>query len=119
MEKLFLVCISDYYYKNKIFNIDSPTNRDDYYYPYYLLKKKFNELGVSLNTYDYFNENNKKAYGLLFFDIPKNVEKYFNDDHESYLVISESTIVHPINWKIELHKHFKKIFTWNDDFVKG
>lgn len=118
MKNLFLVCTSDYYYKNKIFDVDSPTNRDNYYYPYYLLRKKFYESGVLLNTYDYFDKNKEKEYGLVFFDIPRNIENYLNDDsHENYLVIWESSVVYPINWKIELHKHFKKIFTWNDKVV--
>ncbi len=119
MKKLFLVCTSDYYYKNKIFDTDAPTNRDNYYYPYYLLRKKCYESDILLNTYDYLDKNKEKTYGLVFFDIPKNIEHYINDyhSHEKYLVIWESTVVHPNNWIIEFHKYFKKIFTWNDKVI--
>lgn len=119
MQKLFLVCTSDFYYKNKIFDIESPDNRDNYYYPYYLLKEKFYESGVLLNTYDYLDKGKEKGYRLLFFDIPDNIENYIDNHHShgNYLVIWESTVVHPINWKIELNKYFKIIFTWDDSFI--
>lgn len=119
MKKLFLVCISDYYYKNKIFDIHSSTNRDNCNYPYYLLRKKFKESGVLLNTYDFFDVNEENECGFVFFDIPQNFENWFNgsQSHKKYLVIWESSVIYPINWKIGLHKHFKKIFTWDDNFV--
>lgn len=114
-----MVCTSDFYYKNKIFDLSSPANRDNYYYPFYLLKNKFYEIDILLNTYDYLGESKDDAYKLLFFDIPKNINKYINIhcDKEKYLVIWESAIINPFNWKTSLHKHFKKIFTWNDDFI--
>ena len=114
-----MVCTSDYYYKNKIFNLNDPANRDNYYYPFYLLRNKFYKSNVLLNTYDYLDKNKDNAYGLVFFDIPNNIDEYIHAHRtsEKYLVIWESAIIRPINWRVTSHEYFKKIFTWNDDFV--
>ncbi|KFD40732.1 hypothetical protein HX99_05635 [Peptococcaceae bacterium SCADC1_2_3] len=121
MHNIFLVCTSDFYYKNKIFDLNDPTNRDNFYFPYYLLRQKFLKFDISLNTYDYFNfdENCDEPYILIFFDIPKNINillKY-HKNIDKFLVIFESKVMSSVNWNRNLHKNFKKIFTWNDDFV--
>lgn len=121
MHNIFLVCTDDFYYKNKIFDLNNPASRDDYYYPYYLLKKEFEKNNISLNTYDYFNDNDNKNYSLFFFDIPRNFHKLINyhKDAKKFLVIFETEVIIPENWDIENHKHFKKIFTWSDEFADG
>ncbi|MCK4735416.1 MAG: hypothetical protein KAT65_23385 [Methanophagales archaeon] len=121
MHNIFLVCTSDFYYKNKIFDLNNPSNRDNFYFPYYLLRQEFLKSDISLNTYDYFNANCDEYSSLIFFDIPKNINillKY-HKNIDKFLVIFESEVVSSVNWDRNLHRDFKKIFTWNDDFVDG
>jgi len=119
MPNIFLVCVSDFYYKNRIFDLNSPVNRDNYYFPYYLLQQEFLKSNISLNTYDYFNENCDENYSLIFFDIPKNVDVLlkYHKNVDKFLVIFESEAVSFVNWDRNLHGEFKKIFTWNDELV--
>lgn len=119
MENFYLVCTSDFCYKNKIFNLDSYANRDNYYYPYYIFKKKMYESNILLNTYDYIDKTKDDNHGLIFFDIPNNMDKYIHNHPKAkkYLVIWESKVVHPINWEMTIHAHFDKIFTWSDEII--
>jgi len=121
MLNLFLVCVSDIYYKNTIFNLNSPLNRDNYWYPYYLLRELCHKSNISLNTYDYLYDKADKNIKLLFFDIPKNFNEYLkiHSEIDKYLVIWECSVVNANNWNKENHSHFKKIFTWHDDYVDG
>ncbi len=121
MHNIFLVCTDGFYYKNRIFDLNNPFNRDNYYYPYYLLRKKFSEHNICLNTYDYFNKKSSKLYALIFFDVPKGIDKLLKR-HKSinkFLVVFESEILNTNNWRRESHKHFKKIFVWNDIWIDG
>ena len=120
MHNIFLVCGRDFY-KNKIFDLNNPANRDNFYFPYYLLRQKFFKINISLNTYDYFNENCDEYYSLILFYIPKNVESLlkYHKNIDKFLVIFESEVLSSVNWNRDMHRNFKKIFTWNDDFVDG
>lgn len=121
MHNIFLVCVSDFYYKNRIFDLNNPANRDNFYFPYYLLRQEFLKSNVSLNTYDCFNFNKNCAenYSLFFFDIPKNVGILLkhHKNIDKFLVMFESKVVSSVNWNRNLHKNFKKIFTWDDTLV--
>ena len=119
MLNLFLVCTSNIYYKNTIFNLDSPLNRDNYWYPNYLLKEICFKSNIFLNTYDYLNRKICKNFELLFFDIPRHFNKYIKmyPGINKYLVIWECPAIQPRNWDVRNHNYFKKIFTWNDDYI--
>lgn len=121
MYNIFLVCADDFYYQNRIFDLNNPVNRDDYYYPYYLLKKRFFEHNIILNTYDYFSKVQPKRYRLIFFDIPNRIDELLraHNNIDKFLVIFESGVINKNNWNKEYHKYFKKIFTWNNTWVKG
>lgn len=113
-KNIYIVC-SKSFYKNKLFDLNGPYNRDDCLYPYYALKQKFNEKGIDLNTYDYFSKQSCERYSLIFFDFPKKIS-YFLKNHKNadkFLIIWESPIKAPANWEVKNHKHFKKIFTWD------
>lgn len=121
MLNLFLVCTSNIYYKNTIFNLESPLNRDNYWYPYYLLRELCHKSNISLNTYDYLYNKTDKDIKLLFFDIPKNFSEYLkiHPEIDKYLVIWENPVVNSDNWNLNAHNYFNKIFTWHDDYVDG
>lgn len=117
----YLVCTSDFYYENRIFNISSKQNRDNSYYPYFLLKKQLQEKGCLLNTYDYLPKDNATGYGLLFFEIPADYERICEEhqDVKKLLVLFECEMICPLNWDMKAHEKFDTIFTWNDDIVDG
>ncbi|WP_321429468.1 glycosyltransferase family 10 domain-containing protein [uncultured Methanolobus sp.] len=119
MDHFFLVCTSDFYYNNRIFDLDSSYNRDNYYYPFHYFKKKLAELSISIDTYDFFDKTKNEKYGLIFFDMPDDIEKYIDDSNclAKYLVIWESEVIRPTNWNKKDHMFFDKIFTWNDEYV--
>lgn len=119
VRNVYLVCLSDYYYRNRIFDIESPQNRDHAYEPYHLLKQMFQARGVALNTYDYFTEHEQGEYKLLFIDIPHDMERIVkrHPGVECYLLLIESEIVSPHSWQPSRHEFFKKIFTWSDELA--
>ena len=66
-------------------------------------------------------ENFDDMDGFIFLDFPKMKNKYvkkvFETNIPKYLVIFETELIKIDNWKIDNHKLFKKIFTWNDDII--
>lgn len=119
LRSVYLVCLSDHYYRNRIFDIESSQNRDHAYEPYHLLKQMFQERGVTLNTYDYFKGGEEGEYALLFIDIPHDMERIVKRHHgvRSYLLLIESEIISPLSWQPSRHEYFEKIFTWNDELA--
>jgi len=103
---------SSFYLNNKQFDI-SDKIRDNCLYMFYLLKKKFKENGIDLSTQD-INPPLESKF-IIYNEMPK-VKDVFPDQN-NYLLIFECKVVRPDNWNMENHKYFKKIFTWNDEFV--
>ena len=83
----------------------------------YTFGKKNNLDFVTLDMVKDFNE----VCTFLFFDFPNMnnpyVKQAFSTQIPKYLFIFESALIRPDNWDLKKHKHFDKIFTWNDDFV--
>lgn len=107
-------------YNNYMLLYSSAGMGDDLLKPVNELYLKGQEYGIDFMTLDMI-EDFSKIDGFLFFDFPrlKNefVEKAFTSNQPKYLVIFESELIRSDNWSLENHKHFSKIFTWNDDFV--
>lgn len=119
LKNLYLVCVSNFYYNNKIFDIHSSQNRDHSYEPYFMLKEKLVSAGIDLNTYDYFKPSDDNEYALLFLDIPEQFEA-IAERHpaaKKYLVLLEPESWRR-NWDANTHKRFDRIFTWNDDYCR-
>lgn len=107
---------SPFYLNNRQFDIsDKVSNRDDCLYGFYLLKKRLEEKGIDLSTHD-INLPSKSRF-IIYNEMPK--IKDISTDKSNYLLIFESEVVRPDNWSMENHKFFRKIFTWNDEFVDG
>lgn len=102
--------------QNRIFDFSSnnPVNRDGGVYPFYLLKNQLAEKNIQIGTQDRLSPT--EADLLLFLDIPPNLATYPKEKLK-YLIITESELIKPQNWNLQLHKQFTKIFTWRDDFV--
>ncbi|MBU4348995.1 hypothetical protein KJ830_07655 [bacterium] len=107
---------SSFYLNNRIFDMsDKISNTNDCLYGFYVLKVKFRERGIDLSTQD-INAPLKSQF-IIYSEMPKlkNIISHKN----SYLLMFESKIVKPDNWNMKNHKHFKKIFTWDDNLVDG
>jgi len=106
--------INQYYINNKICNINSCSNRDNSFYPYFKLKDSFLEQGFDLSTYDINSIETSEI--VIYNDMPKVLPKQ-QDIKKSYLLLFESELIKPENWEIEKHNYFHKIFTWDDRIV--
>lgn len=114
MKKASLV-VSPFFEGNKIFNIDdSSINRDDCLHSFYLLKLAFERVGYSLSTSDINlpSESDIVIYNEMPATLPVG-----EACQKSFLLLFESALIRPDNWKLESHQRFRKIFTWNDEFV--
>ena len=114
MKKACIV-VSPAYQNNTLFDLkDLIINRDNCMHPFYLLKSEFKKNNYELSTQDINSINDSEI--VIYNEMPKALPKP-QAIHKSYLVIFESELIRPDNWDLENHKHFSKIFTWNDDFV--
>ena len=106
--------IEPYYYKNLIFDCESYLNRDNCFYPYFRLKQEFQMHKVVLATCD-INDIDESQI-IIYNDMPKILPEK-NQISKSYLLLFESEVIRPNNWDLKKHKHFNKIFTWDDRYV--
>lgn len=105
MKKVSLV-LSKYFQQNKIFDENLAGSSF-----FKTLKNKLLENKVEISTNDIINPNHADL--VIYLDIVRKVRK------NSLLILSESEVVIPWNYKINNHKKFKKIFTWNKDLIDG
>ncbi len=108
------------YNNNRMFTDKDAPIGDDLLYPNVYLRQYFVEKGHRVDTIDTDDLKNFDAF--VFMDFPTFGNKYFMELIKSgcknlYLMIWESEIIRPDNWNKENHKYFRKIFTWNDDYV--
>ncbi len=96
---------------NQIFDLAHKGNRDNCYYPYWLLKEKFKLQGVELNTPD-INMGQNVLFEL-HMDVMKRVEKSAN----RYVLLWETPQILPQNRNSKYLEQYKFIFTWDDDLV--
>jgi hypothetical protein len=108
------------YNNNKMFKDASSPIGDDLSYPSVHLAKFAKAKNIKVSTID--TKPLESYDAILFMEFPTFKNKYFrqliNSKFENlYLLIFESEVIRPDNWDIKSHKYFKKIFTWNDEFV--
>ena len=85
-------------------------------YGNYLLKKKLKENDIDLSTQDINFPPESQI--IIYSDVPGRLKILKEKDiYKSYLIIWECEVIRPINWNLKTHKYFKKIFTWNDNFI--
>jgi hypothetical protein len=114
MKKACLV-VSEPYTNGEIFNKENRRlNRDDCLLFFHLLRDEFLKRQVDLNTQDI---NSPDACETVIYNEMPSVLPREEDAGKSYLLLFESELIRPDNWDLNSHKKFKKIFTWNDDFV--
>jgi hypothetical protein len=90
----------------------SQGHRDNCNYPFWLLREKFKESGIYLNTPD-LNGNKDIAFEL-HIDVQK-----VNKSTPSYLFLWETSHVNPKNDSLEIRKRYRRIFSWDDSLVEA
>jgi alpha(1,3/1,4) fucosyltransferase len=109
------IVVSSPYQNNQIFDLSNLTlNRDNCLLGFYSLRQEFSKIGVHLSTSDVVNLDDSSI--VIYNEMPKKMPNR-QDKNKSYLLLFESELIRPDNWDLEKHKHFNKIFTWNDEFV--
>jgi hypothetical protein len=108
------------YNNNRMFKDVSSPIGDDLMYPFVYLSKFAKTKNIRVSTID--TEPLESYDAIVFMEFPTLKNKYFrqlisNKFENLYLLIFETKVIRSDNWNIENHKYFKKIFTWNDDFV--
>lgn len=103
------------YLGNKQFDIDRQA-RDDCLAMFRRLRERFAEEGIDLSTQD-INPPEKSEF-VIFNDNPGEAERIQHTGN-TYLLLLESTIIKPENWIPAVHRSFRKVFTWHDDFIDG
>lgn len=110
------------YNNNRMFtDVSAPiTMGDDLLYPFVYLYEFAKTKNISISTID--TEPLESYDAIVFMEFPVLENKYFrqliNNKFENlYLMILETEVIKPSNWKKENHKYFKKIFTWHDGLV--
>jgi hypothetical protein len=98
--------------KNVIFDRNSPLNRDDCFAPYVLLRDKFFQAGIQIDTSDLTQEIN------LAFELHQDVQQGTKADI-NYLLMFETEFVKRENGEEFEWSQYRKIFTWKDDLVDG
>jgi hypothetical protein len=108
------------YNKNRIFTESSFLENDDATRALYLFGPYVQQRGHKLNTIDM--EANLANYdSIVFFEFPTFANEYFKQlldikFQNLYLILMEHEMVRPGN-RVENYQYFKKIGTWNDDYV--
>jgi hypothetical protein len=111
------------YHSNKMFEDPSSPIGDNLMYPFIYLKEYFVNKGhqvctIDMEPLDFFD-------AVVFLEYPGATNKYFNNlrskhpETPLYLVLVEPETIRPENWKLENHKAFKKIFSWNTSLADG
>ena len=96
--------------ENAIFDLQHYLNRDNCFYPYYLLREKLRLYGFDLITAD-LTHANPAAFALHM-----NVQAR-RPSEKSYLLMLEASQIYPKNGSASNWEKYRKLFTWNDELV--
>ncbi len=109
------IVVGGFYKNNRLFDLlDTVSNRDQCLSPFVLLKQTLEGRGIALATSDIHKPDQSAL--VLYLDMPFALPtgKAIN---KSVLLLFESEVIRPDNWRLDKHQHFAKIFTWHDQWV--
>lgn len=112
MSVCFTNFIAESIKSNSIFNLSDSGNRDDCYFPYWLLREKLIAHGIELNTSDI---NYQRP---ILFEIDMDVKKG-RSTTPSYVLLWETPQILAINRSSKHLSRYRKIFTWDDSLIDG
>ena len=105
--------VNPFFVKDAVFSEgDAPLNRDDQLKYFRDLRAAFQAKGYLLRTQDFHAP--KDSDFTIYVDITKTAGTPIE---KSYLLLLESQLIVPSNFKRRNHTQFKKIFTWYEDFL--
>lgn len=117
-----LIKVAKSHSNNRLFNLADPVlNRDNNLQPGVALRQALLEQGIQLDTADVGDP--EKCEKIIVYDLHKENLQYVQQcvkngwQKKLVLVLWEGPVVQPINWRLENHQLFDKIFTWDDDYV--
>lgn len=93
---------------------------DDLSYPFKLLASESRKKGFEVSTID--TQPLDEYDAIVFLDFPTYKNRYFQElirkkMDNLYLFVFENELVRPDNWDPTNYRFFRKVFSWNDDFV--
>ncbi len=108
------------YNKNRMLVDPSSPIGDNLNYPFVLLAERLKAMGHTVATID--TADLAAFDAIVFVEFPGQNNPYLTKLIEQgfknlYLVLFESPIIKPDNYATENHRHFKKIFTWQDGII--
>lgn len=114
------VVVHNFYLNNRFFDEnDFVTNRDDCMRQYIELKSKLEEHGIELNTQDISPVEASDL--VIFINVPEIEDQQFKKaillKKKCYLFVNELYLIHTANNDMEMHKHFDKIFTYQQNLI--
>jgi len=121
MKELGFYNYYDDYNNNRLFDPEFISSiGDDLTYPFRYLAEEAKKLGIHVSTIDTQPLDSFDA--IVFLDIPTCKNQYFKKlieekNENMYLFIFENELIRPDNWQKEKYRHFKRVYTWNDEIV--
>jgi alpha(1,3/1,4) fucosyltransferase len=112
MEKIFSTFAGLGFKENSVFDLKNPSNRDNCFYPFHLMRNLFLQHGIEINTPDVSGSKNT-TFSLDMDVHPSHSAK------PRYLLMLETPQIRAENGVHENWNNYKKIFTWNDALVDG
>lgn len=107
------------YAKDELFNPKSIHNRDNCLGPWHLLQSALRKRDIEIHTLDTVLEK-KATPGIIIYteirdkDTPLPVSC---DKSRKWLILFENEVICPLNWKMERHAEYEKVFTWRTDLI--
>jgi hypothetical protein len=115
--RIGLVNRDSYYDKDRAF--DNSLSYDYITYGWVELREMFDMNSCSFETIESL-EQAKRCDILLFNEYPNHIEKlkFLDLSVSKFLLLYESPLIVPDNYKVEKHSMFSRVFTWSEDLIK-
>lgn len=111
------------YCDDRLFERDSPLNRDDCLSLFHVLRARIDALGGWCHTLDVCRSEGLQPAVVLFQEIPEQpvatVLDGFDETPEAWLYPLECHVIQPRNWDRERQLQFSRILTWADPLIDG
>jgi hypothetical protein len=98
---------------NRVFVPGAGPNGGDFFLPWRLLRQRFAERDIELNTPD-MNQG-----AAVAFELHLNAQRHVPNDRPCYAYLYEDPLVRPLNARTDHLRRYRKLFTWNDEQVDG
>ena len=121
MKKIGFYNYYDSYNNNRMFDPNFLSDiGNDLSYPFKLLASELKNKGFEVSTID--TQPLDEYDAIFFLDFPTCKNRYFQElvrkkTDNLFLFIFENELIRPDNWDRKNYHFFRKVFSWNDNFV--